>query len=48
MEIVTAHLEKQQIGQEMGSLLLVTVDILSNLSKLGVQPRVVVLEGHDG
>jgi hypothetical protein len=48
MEIVTAHL-KQQIGQEMGSLLLVTVvDILSNLSKLGVQPRVVVLEGHDG
>jgi hypothetical protein len=47
MEIVTAHL-KQQIGQEMGSLLLVTVGILYNLSKLGVQPRVVVLEGHDG
>jgi hypothetical protein len=35
MEIVTAHL-KQQIGQEMGSLLLVTVGILYNLSKLGV------------
>jgi hypothetical protein len=47
MEIVTAHL-KQQIGREMGSLLLVTVDILYNLSKLGVQPRVVVFEGHDG